>query len=244
MIVAAKGIVLKVVKYGETSIVCSIFTDSLGLQSFLVKGVRTEKKKHQKANIFRPGNILDLQVYHNEHRNLQYLKEYRLGHCFQEIGENVVKNTLLLFVVDALGSIVHTDDAQEELFDFSLHFLQVVDHAPVASLRNLPIYFIKELARRVGYAIRENYSAQNCYLNTYEGCFMPTQAQAMPIFDKDISHKFYKLIVAEDIAAIAAVDTTAAERKAVLDGYLHFFQWHDKNFKPLRSLPVLEAILH
>ena len=46
-----KGIVLRAVKYGETSMVVSIFTELFGLQSYLVNGVRTATKKGSgKAN--------------------------------------------------------------------------------------------------------------------------------------------------------------------------------------------------
>jgi len=40
-----KGIVLRAVKYGETSMVVSIFTELFGQQSYLVNGVRKATKK-------------------------------------------------------------------------------------------------------------------------------------------------------------------------------------------------------
>ena len=40
MISKTKGIVLRTVKYGETSVVVTIFTELFGLQSYLVNGVR------------------------------------------------------------------------------------------------------------------------------------------------------------------------------------------------------------
>ena len=40
-----KGIVLRSVKYGETSIIVTIFTELFGVQSYLVNGIRTSSKK-------------------------------------------------------------------------------------------------------------------------------------------------------------------------------------------------------
>ncbi|MFT3936946.1 MAG: recombination protein O N-terminal domain-containing protein [Chitinophagaceae bacterium] len=55
-----KGIVLRTVKYGETSVIASIYTELFGLQSYLVNGVRTSSKKGPgKASLFQPGSILD-----------------------------------------------------------------------------------------------------------------------------------------------------------------------------------------
>ena len=75
-----KGIVLKTVRYGETSIIAGIFTELFGLQSYLINGVRiTSKKGSGKANLLQPGAILDMVVYHNELRNLQRVKEFKWG---------------------------------------------------------------------------------------------------------------------------------------------------------------------
>ena len=50
-----KGIVLRTVKYGETSVIVTIFTELFGVQSYLVNGVRTSTKKGVgKANLFQP----------------------------------------------------------------------------------------------------------------------------------------------------------------------------------------------
>ena len=67
MIHKTKGIVIRVVKYGETSVIVSIYTELFGIQSYIVNGVRTSSKKASgKASQFQPAAILDLVVYHNE----------------------------------------------------------------------------------------------------------------------------------------------------------------------------------
>lgn len=244
MIISTKGIVLRVIKYGDSSIICNIFTELLGLQTYLVKGVRSEKKQSQKGNILRPGNILDLQVYHQNDKNLQYIKEYRLDYFFETIGDNVIKNTLLLYAVEVLSNLVQTADAQEELFEFATDFLHKMDQARADQLGNMPVFFLKEAAKKMGYAIDDNYSSSNCYLNTYEGCFQPRPGEALPVFDRELSYNCYLLIKETTFENITTIKVPAADRSAILEGYLHFVQWHDKSFKPLKSLPVLQAILH
>ncbi len=244
MIIATKGIVLRVIKYGDSSIICNIFTELVGLQTYLVKGVRSGKKQSQKGNILRPGNILDLQVYHQNEKNLQYIKEYRLDYFFETIGDNVIKNTLLLYAVEVLSNLVQTADAQEELFDFATNFLHKMDQARADQLGNMPVFFLKEAAKKMGYAIDDNYSSSNCYLNTYEGCFQPRPGEALPVFDRELSYNCYLLIKETTFENIISIKVPAADRLAILEGYLHFVQWHDKSFKALKSLPVLQAILH
>lgn len=244
MIIATKGIVLRVVKYGDTSIICNIFTELLGLQAYLVKGVRSENKRSQKGNIFRPGNVLDLQVYHQQDKNINYIKDYQLGHFYQTIGENVIKNTVMIFAVDVLCNLVQTADAQEDLFYFTLDFFKELDEIAANEVANLPFFFLKESSKIMGYAISENYSEKNTFLNTFEGYFQQQPTQLMPIFEAAQSKKCYELLQANSTYAIKEIFVSSTDRKAILDGYLHFLQWHDKSFKPLKCLPVLEAILH
>ena len=47
-----KGIVLRVTKYGDTSVIASIYTELFGLQQYIVKGVRTISKKGASKGVF------------------------------------------------------------------------------------------------------------------------------------------------------------------------------------------------
>src|ERR1044072_9918003 len=93
-----KGIVLRTVKYGETSVIVTIFTELFGLQSYIVNGVRSSTKKGSgKANLFQPSAILDLVVYHNELKNLNRIKEFKWDHLYNHILSDVKKNAVALF---------------------------------------------------------------------------------------------------------------------------------------------------
>lgn len=244
MISSTQGIVLRSIKYGETSVICSIFTFVYGLQSYLVKGVRTDKKQSKKGNILRPGNILDLQVYHQPAKNLQYLKEFQLSYFYKHIGEDIIKNSILLFCVEVLANFLITEDEQSDLYDFSIDFFQYLDEAPTGKTANLPLYFLVQTARIMGYGIQHNYNEVHCYLNTYEGRFEPVPGTALPVFDKEISRLAASLLEQHTADSFANIGLNATERRTLLEGFLHFLQTHDHNFKPLKSLEVLQAILH
>ena len=102
MIHQTKGIVLRTIKYGETSVVVNIFTELFGIQSYLVNGVRSSGKT-SKASFFQPGSILDMEVYHNELKNLQRIKEFKWGYLYQHIFSDIFKNAVALFMVELLA---------------------------------------------------------------------------------------------------------------------------------------------
>src|SRR5205085_7273201 len=114
-----KGIVLRTVKYGDTSLIVAIFTELFGIQSYLVNGVRTSTKKGSgKANLFQPAAILDLIVYHNELKNLHRIKEFKWDHLYQHIFSDIKKNGVALFMVELLTKCLKQPESNPDLFYF------------------------------------------------------------------------------------------------------------------------------
>ncbi|HRP88932.1 MAG TPA: recombination protein O N-terminal domain-containing protein [Edaphocola sp.] len=244
MIIGTKGIVLKVVKYGDTSIICNIFTELLGLQAYLIKGVRSQSKHNAKGVLFRSGNILEMQVYHQDSKAINYIKEYHLDYFFKGIGEDVIKNAIMLFCVEVLGNFVTTPDAQEDLFYFTVDFLKKIDTLDNKYLANAPIYFLKETSRLMGYAFSEQFDEEHCFFNPLEGNFQQQQVLDTHGFDKRLSFIIFNILNERSLENVLAFHLESIDRKSILEAYLIFLQWHDKSFKPLKSLPVLQAILH
>ena len=59
MLCKTRAIVLKTVKFSETSLVVKLYTEQFGLKSFLVRGVR---KKHARnsPNLFQPLSLIEV----------------------------------------------------------------------------------------------------------------------------------------------------------------------------------------
>src|SRR6476660_4153059 len=115
-----KGIVLRAVKYGETSLIVTIYTELFGIQSYLVNGVRSSTKKGSgKANLFQPAAILDLIVYRNELKNLNRLKEFKWGFLYQHVLSEIKKNAVALFMVEVLTKCLKQPEPNPELFNFA-----------------------------------------------------------------------------------------------------------------------------
>src|ERR1700730_410284 len=112
----SKGIVLRTVKYGETSVIVLIFTEKFGIQSYLVNGVRTTSKKGSgKANLFQPAAILELVAYYSELKQLQRLREFKWGQLYQHIFSDVRKNSVALFMVELLTKCLKQPEANADL---------------------------------------------------------------------------------------------------------------------------------
>src|SRR5580765_8062709 len=112
-----KGIVLRAVKYGETSLIVTIFTELFGVQSYLVNGVRTSSKKGSgKASLFQPSAIFDLVVYHNDLKQLQRIKEFRWDYLYQHVLSDIRKNAIATYMVELLTKCLKQPEGHPDLF--------------------------------------------------------------------------------------------------------------------------------
>ena len=110
---------MRTVKYGETSLVVTAFTELFGVQSYMVNGIRTNRKSSSiSIGHLQPGNLLDMVVYHHEKSTLQRMKDCRLLFHGQNLDENMSKNAVLLFMVELLQKCLKQPDPQPDLFYF------------------------------------------------------------------------------------------------------------------------------
>src|SRR3954470_10838058 len=117
MIHKTKGIVLRAVKYGEASLIVSIYTELFGVQSYIVNGVRKAGKKgHGKGNMFQPPAMLDLVVYQNDLNSLQRIREFKWAYLYQTVMFDIRKNSVALFMTELLQKTVREPEPNPDLF--------------------------------------------------------------------------------------------------------------------------------
>lgn len=244
MIQKTKGIVLRSIKYGETSLVVSIFTELFGLQSYMVNGVRTATKKGTpKASLFQPASLLDLVVYHNEFRNLQRLKEFKWAHLYQHIYADVPKNAVALFMVELFSKCVKEPETHAELFYFFEDTLLHLDTANEIVTANFPLYFALHLPAFFGFKISDEYSDDKPYLDLEEGTFVsetPNHTYYMEGKAAAITSHILKVMQPDELADIYL---NGELRRSLLQSYELYYALHIPEFGSLRTLPVLRDVM-
>ncbi len=134
-----KGIVLRATKYGETSLIVLLFTEKFGTQSYMINGVRTSSKKGSgKANLFQPGALLDMIVYHSEQKQLQRIKEFKWGFLYQHIFSDIKKNAVAVFMIELLTKCLKQTEPNEELFHFTEDAFIHLDESSETVTANFP----------------------------------------------------------------------------------------------------------
>ncbi len=244
MLHKTKGIVLRTVRYGETSVICSVFTELLGLQSYMIKGVRTTKSRSNKANLLFPSSMLDMVVYHQPQKNLQLVKESQAAYLYHTVQENVVKNGVAVFAMEIVTQLLADHDPAPELFSFTEGFLKKLDAWKTPDIANFPLYFVIQAGKLAGYHLSGSYSKETPYADLHEGRYTASVSRFPPFIDGREAELMTKLNYAADAETISRVSLTNEERRQALDHFITFLQLHVAHFRDLKSLPVLTAILY
>ena len=239
-----RGIVLRTVKYGETSIIVTIFTELFGVQSYLVNGVRSSSKQASgKANLFQPTAILDMIVYHNELKNLQRIKEFKWGYLYAQILSDVRKNTVALFMIELLTKCLKQPEPNPELFQFAEDALLHLDKSSGAVAANFPLFFALHLPSFFGLRMSDNYSERNNILDLEEGGFVHEKPNHSYYLDEKEAKITSDILKVMQPFELDQVRLNHDFRRNLLLAYEKYYALHIQDFGSIRSLPILSAIL-
>ncbi|SEW08646.1 DNA replication and repair protein RecO [Chitinophaga sp. YR573] len=242
MLHKTRGIVLRTVKYGDTSAIVNIFTELFGVQAYMVNGVRSSKPK-AKGNLLQPGNILDLIVYHYEQKSIQRISEFKLGYISTSLQVNVVKNTVALYMIELLQKSLKEPEEHLELYYFTEQALQALDQTPLAIAANIPLYFTLKLAEYLGFRLNGRYSEYASYLDLQEGSFTDLPPHHSNYLDAENSELTDRLFQCYEWESLGNITMNKDKRRKLLYAYLDFFKLHLPDFQELHSPPILHEIL-
>lgn len=239
-----KGIVLRTVKYGETSLVVSVFTETFGLQQYMVNGVRTNKKNStfHPAQL-QPGSLLDMVVYHNERQTLQRIKEVKQLIQHQENISHITRNAILLFMLELLQNCLKQPDAHADLFYFLEDIVTGLYKSEEHQLANLPLFFIIHLSHFFGFRLMDNYSHANQFLDLHEGKFVSLNPSHVLAVQPPLSEKVAQLLRTMQIEELGEIKMNRHQRNQLIDDLLQFYAMHIHPFFKLKSLSVIRTVL-
>ncbi len=222
MLHKTRGIVFHAIEYGETSLIVSIFTETLGLQKYIVNGARGKSAKNKIA-LYQPLTLLTLVVYHRENANIQRIKEADCSYAYRHILTDPVKGCLTLFIQEILNKTVREQSHPEVLFDFIFSSLIALDEA-TGHVENFHLIFLIKLSHLLGFGPQSTRDFETTWATGSEE-------------DK----KLQILLTANYTTSLSL---KANERKAMLEALVRFYATHADSFGEIKSINVLREVLH
>ena len=245
MLHPTRAVVLRQTRYGETSLIVRMYTETFGVQSYIVNGVRSAKSRTHAA-LYQPPNMLDLVVYHTEGRDLHRIREARPLHVYQRIPFEIGHSSVALFLTEVLGKCLrdehHGDDGNEHLFKFleaTLLNLDACEHG----LSAFPALFLLGLSQQMGFQPQGRFGGQTPWFDLQEGYFTaqrPLHGYAMMPEEGALLYQLLQQRLHDPKPMLLP----ASQRQLLLDNLLLYFRFHIEGFGQLRSPAILQDVLN
>jgi DNA repair protein RecO (recombination protein O) len=168
MILTTDAIVLRTMRYGDTSRIATLYTKESGKMSVIAKGVRERAAKH--------GGALDMLacvsavIYCKDQRELQLLSKVDRFRPFRRLSDSMEKIAAATMATELVEALTPQSEPNQRLFDTLLDALDGIDRAE----RNVfSVFFAFELILLELSGFRPEFS-------TCAECGTPANPESLP----------------------------------------------------------------
>ena len=239
MQVATEGIVLHFIKYGESSVIATVFTREFGRQSYMVNASRSRKSKN-KASLLQPLFLIDIEAYQKKTSNIQRIKEIKSNQNFQNIPFDITKSTQAIFLAEMLYKTIHEQESYPELYDFIKNALLYFDLLE-EGWANFHLYFLFRLTEYMGFMPDMNKDSFEAWFDLRKGAVVPFEPSHPLFANKELTEKLI-LLSKLKINGLAQLKLNRHMRDDLLLILLDYYQLHFEDLGEVKSLKVLKEI--
>lgn len=236
MIESTKAIVINSIKYGDSSLITTCYTNKGGIKTYLLKGVLKSKKSKLKPAYFQPLMQLNLIANHNNKGTLNSIREVEILHLYNSVYTDIKKQSITLFLAEILYFSIREEEQNKTLYQYlETSFLWLDTHDNIS---NFHLLFLLNLTKFLGF-YPETKGNTTSYFDLLEGKF--TNQKGINTVSGENLKQFKKLL-GINFDVLHQIDFSAANRQVVLSILVQYFELHLSGFKKPKSLNVLKAV--
>jgi DNA repair protein RecO (recombination protein O) len=229
----SRAITLTYIKQGESSIISKIFTEKHGLQSFIVKGVRSKKAK-KKLGLFQPLQLVDINATLIPKKGLQYLAEITIIETISTDKINMNKNFLAIFIAEISSKVLQENEQNSGLFKFVWEIKQKLYSANTID-ENFALLFMLNLSKYLGFfPSTENINAP--FFNLETGEF------SGKVFNLNIYLTEEKTTILKHLLLGKKINIPQELKSELLKDIIQYFRLHHYNLSNITSHLIIESL--
>tara|TARA_R110002050_G_scaffold172893_4_gene305041 strand:+ start:1509 stop:2237 length:729 start_codon:yes stop_codon:yes gene_type:complete len=242
MQIRSEAIILRAVKYGDSSMVLTVFGPECGLLS-LISSVSRTSKKGLRQPLMQVLSLVEIVYSDKSKGQLKRLQELRLVYPYQEIPFDPVKSCLALFLAELLSKSLKEEAAAPQLYQFLKEAFIFLDEEQ-ASLGNFLPAFLMDFSAFLGFEPHFKKDSEAPYFDLLDAQeILVEPLHSYYIYGNEA--RVWAALQAEGYKNSAAVALkNSSQRRQVLENILSYYRLHFTDFGKLKSLPVLYDLLH
>jgi len=241
MLEKTEGVVLHTIKHSDSGIISHVFTKKHGRMSFIVKGLGSKKGTTRRA-YFQPLQVLNIEFYHRENRDLQIIREASPLFNYVNLHDDIRKYSMIMFLGEVLYKALRPAGADEYLYRYLVDSFEYLDRDDSLT-PNFHIGFIIGLSRYLGIAPSNNYSGKQPYFDMQNGLYTSDPPLHGFYMDREYSSLLNRFLNTS-ISASHSILLSGKTRQEFLNNMLGFYSLHLPGFKNIQSLRVYSEIFN
>lgn len=220
MMEKTRAIVLHSLRYADAKVIVTLFTESRGAQSLMVRVPRSRRSVMQNV-LLSPLSLLEVDFEYEENRRMQRLVDVRVSEPYQSLPYNPMKQTIALFLSEFLYYGLREEQVNPELFAYLEHSLLWLDNR-TKDYANFPVTFLIRLSRFLG--------------------IWPDTEEAQAALRVD-EVPLVPLLLRMDFATMHLFRFSREQRARVMQVINDYYRLHVPHFPELRSMAILREVL-
>jgi len=239
MLEKTNAIVIKSLKYGDTSLIVNCYCENFGLQVFILKGIlNSRKSKSLKKSLFEPLNIIEIILSRKKGNNMGYIKEAKLKFPYVDIPFNINKKNVLFFLNEFLFEVLKKDETKNiSLFKYLYNALVWFDSSKRIS--NFLVKFMFDLTKFLGFHPNVENNKLS-YFDLQNGCLTNTKPKGK--FIKGKLKNTMILFLGTTFDKVILIKLNKIERIKLFNYALDYFKLHLQGFNKPKSISILNEI--
>ena len=237
MRVSDKAIVLQQIRHGDRQSIVRLYTYHHGLVTVIASAGRSASSRIRASQLL-PLTLLEVNFTLRENHELHRLSEASCYYVHDRLAGSLPKLSIAQFMNEVLLKTIREQTTNPALYDFIEGCLNYLNDSE-KDFQNLHLYFLRELARHLGFEPHNNYHPTEApFFDSREGAFSMVSLTFPLGLGKQESALLSRFLSANPLRE----SLPAADRAWLLDFLLAYFRLHVAGFNELRSLEVLREL--
>ena len=239
MITKTRGIVLRIVRFGESSLIVDVLTKSSGRVSFMVHIPKTSKGKIKKQ-YFQPMTLLDFEYDFRQRSNLQRIKDVRVSLPYSSIPIDPAKSCISLFLSEFIYYATRNEQENPTLFTYISTSLEWLDNA-YEDFANFHLVFMMRLGKFLGFHPFLEDFTPGCFFDLRNGCFTLSMPLHIDFLNAADAGHLYNLM-RMNFDTMKLFKLSHDDRNRITEIVLRYYKLHLPNMPELQSFDILREV--
>jgi DNA repair protein RecO (recombination protein O) len=238
MLIDSEGIVLRSVRYGDHSLIVSVYTQTEGMLSF---SFRPRQGKTSIGGLLSPLSMIRVVADIKPTRSIHQPKEVSLSYHYSVIPFDPARGCLMMFFNELIIKVLKEEEPNDGLFQFLTRVLRLLDEQePLHPSYHLSV--LVGLTSFLGFSPHLSPWRPGMCFDLREGVFVHPPVGHPDLADEEMSfilNEFIRIPFEE----YQQFRGSRVVRNKLLDLLLAFYQVHIEGFGSMKSVEVIRTVM-